>query len=242
MSLRLRAEPPSQCPAPLSRQYGHCVRRCLRTRRADFGAPRRIGSTSMRNAADRLHARSARAFAPAPRSVEAWELLSLKRPRMRRRRREHRRTRAVGLSLQRGCHVSSEPIRQPANDLIAFDISKQSPEQIAKLFARWKQQRKQLQASEPRHRPPHLKPVPPIVHGSAGKRKKRRRHQSPAPNPAARSTTAHPSRRCLRRASRPWRSACGIRMPDWRSSGGRMRRAAGRGPSGSWRAPPPSSR
>ena len=64
--------------------------------------------------------------------------------------------------------MSSEPIRQPANDLIAFDISKQSPEQIAKLFARWKQQRKQLEASEPRHRAPHLKPVPPIVHGFAG--------------------------------------------------------------------------
>ena len=63
--------------------------------------------------------------------------------------------------------MSSEPIRQPANDLIAFDISKQSPEQIANLFARWKEQRKRLQAPEPRRRPPHLKPVPPIVHGTA---------------------------------------------------------------------------
>jgi hypothetical protein len=61
--------------------------------------------------------------------------------------------------------VSSEPIRQPANDLIAFDISKQSPEQIAHLFARWKEQRKRLQAPGPRRRPPHLKPVPPITQG-----------------------------------------------------------------------------
>jgi hypothetical protein len=61
--------------------------------------------------------------------------------------------------------VSSEPIRQPANDLIAFDISKQSPDQIANLFARWKEQRKRLE--EPRRRPPHLKPVPPTGHGAA---------------------------------------------------------------------------
>jgi hypothetical protein len=80
--------------------------------------------------------------------------------------REHCRTRTVGLSLQRGCHVSSEPIRQPANDLIAFDISKQSPEQIANLFARWKEQRTRLQAPEPQRRPPHLMPVPPIAHGA----------------------------------------------------------------------------
>lgn len=63
--------------------------------------------------------------------------------------------------------MSSEPIRQPANDLVAFDVKKQSPEQIANLFARWKQQRERLQAPETRRRPPHLKPVPPIVHGAA---------------------------------------------------------------------------
>jgi uncharacterized membrane protein YgcG len=75
--------------------------------------------------------------------------------------------RTVGFLLQRGCHLSSEPIRQPANDLIAFDIRRQSPEQIANLFARWKEQRQRLQASGPRRSPPHLKSVPPIVHGAA---------------------------------------------------------------------------
>jgi hypothetical protein len=65
--------------------------------------------------------------------------------------------------------VSSEPVRQPANDLIAFDISRQSPEQIAQMFARWKERRKRLQAvgSQRSSRPPHLKPVPPITHGAA---------------------------------------------------------------------------
>jgi hypothetical protein len=63
--------------------------------------------------------------------------------------------------------VSSEPIRQPANEFIAFDIRKQSPEQIAQLFARWKEQRQRLQAPEPRRTPSHLKPVPPTVVGSA---------------------------------------------------------------------------
>ena len=41
--------------------------------------------------------------------------------------------------------MSSEPIRQPANDLVAFNVNKQSAEQIANLFARWKEQRKQAQ-------------------------------------------------------------------------------------------------
>lgn len=62
--------------------------------------------------------------------------------------------------------MSSEPIRQPANDLIAFDISRQSPEQIAQLFARWKEQRKRLAAPAPQHRPPHLRPVPPVARGA----------------------------------------------------------------------------
>ena len=69
----------------------------------------------------------------------------------------------------KGVLVSSEPVRQPANDLIAFDISRQSPEQIAQMFARWKERRKRLQAvgSQRSSRPPHLKPVPPITHGAA---------------------------------------------------------------------------
>jgi hypothetical protein len=65
----------------------------------------------------------------------------------------------------KGCHVSSEPVRQPANDLVAFDVRKQSPEQIARMFARWKEQRKRLEAQESaRSAPPaHLKPVPAIA-------------------------------------------------------------------------------
>jgi hypothetical protein len=35
------------------------------------------------------------------------------------------------------------PGRQPAHDLSAFDLSKRSPEQVARSFARWKAQRKQ---------------------------------------------------------------------------------------------------
>ena len=63
--------------------------------------------------------------------------------------------------------MSSEPVRQPS-DLVAFDVSKQSPEQIAQLFARWKEQRKRLNAAgSPRTaRPPHLRPVPSIVRGA----------------------------------------------------------------------------
>ena len=38
----------------------------------------------------------------------------------------------------------SGAIRQPADDGSSFDISRQSPEQIAQLFARWKEQRKRL--------------------------------------------------------------------------------------------------
>ncbi|HSE72943.1 MAG TPA: hypothetical protein VLB05_00410, partial [Dongiaceae bacterium] len=60
-------------------------------------------------------------------------------------------------------------VRQPAGDLSAFDISKRSPEEIARLFARWKQQRKALQvtpqevraaaASAPKSRAPRFMPV-----------------------------------------------------------------------------------
>jgi hypothetical protein len=38
-------------------------------------------------------------------------------------------------------------VRQPASDLTAFDVSKRSPDDIARLFARWKEQRKSLQAT-----------------------------------------------------------------------------------------------
>ena len=62
------------------------------------------------------------------------------------------------------------PIRQPVGDLIAFDVSKQSPEQIALLFARWKEQRKQRQHGEQpqqAERPPRLRIMPPIVRAAA---------------------------------------------------------------------------
>src|SRR5688572_560751 len=65
--------------------------------------------------------------------------------------------------------MSSEPVRQQANDLVAFDISRQSPEQIAKLFVGWKERRERLQApgSQSSARPPHLRPVPPVAHAAA---------------------------------------------------------------------------
>ncbi|HET6620620.1 MAG TPA: hypothetical protein VFG64_11825 [Dongiaceae bacterium] len=59
-------------------------------------------------------------------------------------------------------------VRQPAGDLSAFDLSKRSPEEIARLFARWKQQRKALQATQqpvrgatnaPKPRAPRFMPV-----------------------------------------------------------------------------------
>ena len=62
------------------------------------------------------------------------------------------------------------PIRQPVGDLVAFDVSRQSPEQIALLFARWKEQRKQRHHTEQpqqAERPPRLRPVPPIVRAAA---------------------------------------------------------------------------
>jgi hypothetical protein len=61
--------------------------------------------------------------------------------------------------------VSSEPVRQTASDLGAFDVRKQSPEQIARIFARWNEQRKHLEAQESaRSTPPErLKPVPPVA-------------------------------------------------------------------------------
>ena len=62
------------------------------------------------------------------------------------------------------------PIRQPVSDLVAFDVSRQSPEQIALLFARWKEQRKQRHHGEQpqqAERPPRLRPVPPIVRAAA---------------------------------------------------------------------------
>jgi hypothetical protein len=62
---------------------------------------------------------------------------------------------------------SSTPVRRPANDIGDFDVSRRSPEQIAKLFARWKAQRQQLEASASQRKPPYLKPVPPIPHGAA---------------------------------------------------------------------------
>jgi uncharacterized membrane protein YgcG len=61
-----------------------------------------------------------------------------------------------------------DPIRQPANDLHAFDVSKRTPEQIALLFARWKEQRKRLNQRDEQpnaEKLPQLRPVPPIMRG-----------------------------------------------------------------------------
>jgi hypothetical protein len=82
--------------------------------------------------------------------------------------------------------VSSEPVRQPANDLVAFDISKQSPEQIAQLFARWKEQRKRLTApaSQRTVRPPHLRPVLPVARAA---------QEMPEPEPVAAASPAEES-------------------------------------------------
>jgi hypothetical protein len=66
--------------------------------------------------------------------------------------------------------IQGEPVRQPANDLISFDISKRSPEQIALLFARWKERRKRLQrALAPAGKPKSARPrlMPTIIRGSA---------------------------------------------------------------------------
>ena len=64
--------------------------------------------------------------------------------------------------------MSSEPGRQSANDLVAFDVKKQSPEQIARTFARWKEQRKRLGSQESlRNTPPQLMPMP-LGAGSRG--------------------------------------------------------------------------
>ncbi|HEV8390215.1 MAG TPA: hypothetical protein VGQ35_10250 [Dongiaceae bacterium] len=58
-------------------------------------------------------------------------------------------------------------IKQPVNDLTAFDLSRRSPEEIARLFARWKERRRGLQQAPARAgRPPRLRPMPTIVQGS----------------------------------------------------------------------------
>ena len=59
-------------------------------------------------------------------------------------------------------------IKQPASDLSAFDLSKRSPEEIAQLFARWKERRKSLQQGQSpvrAGRPPRLRPIPAVVRG-----------------------------------------------------------------------------
>src|SRR5262245_19915963 len=57
----------------------------------------------------------------------------------------------------------SGAIRQPANDLAAFDITKQSPEDIARQFGRWKEQRKRLLSEEPPARPQRSTRFMPVV-------------------------------------------------------------------------------
>ncbi|HJT11650.1 MAG TPA: hypothetical protein VJ790_03470 [Dongiaceae bacterium] len=59
--------------------------------------------------------------------------------------------------------MSSEPVRQSTSDLVDFDVRKQSPEQIARICALWKE-RKRLESQESlRSTPPDLMPVPPVA-------------------------------------------------------------------------------
>jgi hypothetical protein len=62
----------------------------------------------------------------------------------------------------------SGAVRQPANELAAFDISRQSPDDIARLFGRWKEQRKRLLGDEPPARPPRSTRFMPVVVRSSG--------------------------------------------------------------------------
>ena len=76
------------------------------------------------------------------------------------------------LASEGGCDVTdqTEPGRQPADDLAAFDVSKRTPEQIALSFARWKEQRKRPQQGPAPARagqPPYPRPAPAIARGAA---------------------------------------------------------------------------
>ncbi len=63
--------------------------------------------------------------------------------------------------------MSSEPVRESTSDLVAFDVRKQSPEQIARICARWKE-RKRLDSRESlRSTSPDLMTMPPVA-GSRG--------------------------------------------------------------------------
>lgn len=59
------------------------------------------------------------------------------------------------VSLQHGI------VKQPAGDLSAFDVSKQSPAEIAQLFVLWKERRKRLNQAPAR--PARSKPLPAIA-------------------------------------------------------------------------------
>src|SRR5215510_3547109 len=57
-------------------------------------------------------------------------------------------------------------VKQPSGDLSAFDVSKQSPAEIAQLFVLWKERRKRLnqpQAPAGAARPARPKPLPAIT-------------------------------------------------------------------------------
>jgi len=78
----------------------------------------------------------------------------------------------------------SGAVRQPANDLAAFDISRQSADDIARLFGRWKEQRKRLKGDEPPPRPRRSTRFMPVVVRSA-------EPTETAPSPSAAEPAAH---------------------------------------------------
>ncbi|HEY3146486.1 MAG TPA: hypothetical protein VGJ75_09055 [Dongiaceae bacterium] len=57
----------------------------------------------------------------------------------------------VRVTLYWECDVSlySGAVRQPLNDLAEFDLTRRQPEEMARLFARWKEQRRFLQGNQP---------------------------------------------------------------------------------------------
>jgi hypothetical protein len=68
-------------------------------------------------------------------------------------------------SLRGGCDVTNQalPGRPPAHDLSAFDLSKRSPEQVARSFARWKAQRKRQAEAGSARAEPRPNPQPAVA-------------------------------------------------------------------------------
>jgi hypothetical protein len=78
----------------------------------------------------------------------------------------------------------SGAIRQPADDGSSFDISKRSPEQIAQLFARWKEQRKRLVLDAEQGAGEQNSAAPQVVRFMPAERAAAQPDPKPAPKPA----------------------------------------------------------